>query len=208
MRTNRFRSAVILCSLSTLVLGACRSSTGGEPLVKTDSFTRNTLSLYTIYNTPEAWSMGDGYLVASTAARQSVVIRNRETLTDGWVETETDQAADGGLVLRFQSAGNYYLMAVRDDSHFGYANVEIYRAAGGEFMRIGGPKDVVFNPGVRNTFRFEASGTLLTGYVNGKPAVQATDVAYTSGGFGLRHDNSREWPEVTSRFDLLRWGRD
>jgi hypothetical protein len=32
-----------------------------------------------------------------------------------------------------------------------------------------------------------------------------TDDTYTSGGFGLRHDNTRGEKGITSRFDLLRW---
>lgn len=204
---NTIRRSLLFCCLSALVLTGCKSSTGGpEPEVTNDAFTSNTLGRYTIYNTPEAWSIADGYLRAGVTAQQSVVIRTGAALANGWVETETDSAADGGLVLRFTGPGNYYLMAIRDDSYFGYANLEIYRAAGGEFTRIGGPVDVPFPPGTRNTFRFQANGSTLTGYMNGSVAVQASDATYASGGYGLRHDNTRGWPNLTSRFDLLRWG--
>lgn len=203
---DTIRRPLLFCSLSVLALAGCGTFLSGGPAAGTDPFTSNTLDQYIIHNTPRAWSVRDGYLTADTAARQSVVIRAGETMADGWVETETDHAADGGLVLRFSSGGGYYLMAVRDDSHFGYANVEIYRAKGREFTRIGGPADVPFPAGTRNTFRFEARGSTLTGYVNGVAVVKAVDTAYASGGFGLRHDNGRQWPAVTSRFDLLRWG--
>jgi hypothetical protein len=202
MRTRKLHLPLILCSLAALA--GCKSSTDGSS-VKTDPFTSGALGAYTIYNTPQAWSIVDGHLAAGTAARQSVVIRKGATLADGWVETQTDHAVDGGLVLRFQSGGNYYLLAIRDDSWFGYANLEIYRVVGGEFTRIGGPADVSFTGVEPGTFRFEAAGTTLTAYMNGLAVLQVSDAAYRSGGFGLRHDNTREWPEITSRFDLLRW---
>jgi hypothetical protein len=201
---DTIRRSLLTCSLSTLALAGC-SFLGGDPVVHTDPFTQNTLDRYVIHNTPQAWSIRDGYLTADTAARQSVVIRAGEVMSNGWVETETDSTGDGGLVLRFSNGGDYYLMAVRDDSHFGWANVELYRAEDGEFTVIAGPLDVLFPVGERNIFRFEASGSQLTGYMNGVPVIRAVDTAYTVGGFGLRHDNTRVWPGVTSRFDLLRW---
>jgi hypothetical protein len=136
---------------------------------------------------------------------QSVAIRKGVTMEDGWVETETDQAADGGLVLRFESEGNYYLLAIRDDSRFGWANLEVYRAWDGEFQRLALPVDLPFPPGARKTIRFEARGNVLTAYLDGVLVLQVTDDTYTSGGFGLRHDNTRGEKGITSRFDLLRW---
>jgi hypothetical protein len=173
--------------------------------VAVDNFDGTSLASYTFYNTTSAWSMSGGYLNASTAARQSVGIRNGATIANGYVETVTDQASDGGLVLRFQSSGNYYLMAIRDDSRFGHANVEIYRASGGSFTRLAGPVDLSFVRGGSKTFRFEASGSTLKAYMDGNVVLQATDGTYTSGGFGVRHDNSRGETGITSRFDLLRW---
>ncbi|HEX2211780.1 MAG TPA: hypothetical protein VHG93_29100 [Longimicrobium sp.] len=49
-------------------------------------------------------------------------------------------------------------------------------------------------------------GGPTTAYLDGVPVLQATDAYYVSGGFGLRHDNTRTWPGMVSRFDLLRWG--
>ena len=180
--------------------------TAAPPSGTADDFSTNTLGNYTIYNTPGAWSISGGFLNADASARQSVVIRNGTSIANGFVETETDQASDGGLVLRFQSSGNYYLMAVRDDSRFGYANVELYRASSGSFTRIAGPVDLTWTRGVRKSFRFEANGSTLKAYVDGAVVLTATDATYASGGFGLRHDNTRGETGITSRFDLLRWG--
>jgi hypothetical protein len=197
------RPALLLCSLCTLT--GCASIFGGGSTT-VDTFGGRALLRYTIHNTPRAWSVADGQLVGGTGAVQSVVIRTGATLADGWVETETDQASDGGLVLRHQGGGDYYLLAIRDDSHYGWANLEMYRAAGGQFERIAGPLDVAFTRGDRKTFRFEARGTTLTAYMDGEPVLRVSDDAYESGGFGLRHDNTHKGPGITSRFDLLRWG--
>ena len=179
---------------------------GTPPSGNEDPFDTNTLGGYTIYNTPGAWSISGGFLNAGPSAVQSVVIRNGVTIADGYVETETDQASDGGLVLRFQSNGNYYLLAIRDDSRFGYANLEMYRASGGSFTRIAGPLDLSFARGVNRTVRFEASGSTLKAYLDGAVVLQATDATYASGGVGLRHDNTRGEANITSRFHVLRWG--
>ncbi|HEX2211781.1 MAG TPA: S8 family peptidase [Longimicrobium sp.] len=177
-------------------------------VVSVDNFDGTSLGNYTLYNTASAWSMSGGWLNAGTSARQSVAIRNGATIANGYVETETDQASDGGLVLRFQSNGNYYLMALRDDSRFGHANIEIYRASGGSFTRIAGPVDLTWIRGVRKSFRFEGSGSTLRAYVDGAVVLTATDGTYTSGGFGVRHDNTRAEAGITSRFDLLRWANN
>jgi hypothetical protein len=197
---------LLLSPLFALALGGCSLFTGsGDGPVDTFN-SSSSLERYTIHNTPGAWAVADGKLYADTAARQSVVIRKSAQLTDGWVETESDAATDGGLVLRFQGSGNYYLLAFRDDSQFFYANVEMYRAVGGQFVNIAGPVDIPWNPGTRRTFRFEAEGSTLSAYVDGVRVLQATDPTYATGGFGLRHDNTRQWPDVVSRFDVLRWG--
>jgi hypothetical protein len=172
----------------------------------TDDFNTNSLGQYTIHNTPHAWSISGGRLHASTAAQQSVVIRNGLSMTNGWVETETDNVSDGGLVLRFQSSGNYYLLAIRDDTHFGWANLEVYRAQGGAFTRIGGPMDIYFARGLKRKIKFEASGQWLRVYVDDLVHMTVNDATYTSGGAGLRHDNTRGWAGITSHFDVFRWG--
>jgi hypothetical protein len=46
---------------------------------------------------------------------------------------------------------------------------------------------------------------VLTAYVDGLVEFQLRDGTYTSGGFGLRHDNTDGFEGVSSRFDVLRW---
>jgi hypothetical protein len=170
-----------------------------------DTFGTNTLGSYTIYNTSGAWSISGGYLHADTTARQSVVIRNGVTFTDGYVQTVVDSIRDGGLVLRFQSSGNYYLLAIRDDSLFGYANLQIYKAVGGAFTELTDQIDVDFTPGDEHEVSFGAAGNVLKAYYDGVVVATATDNTYSSGGVGLRADNTRGWNNVTSRFDNFLW---
>jgi hypothetical protein len=172
-----------------------------------DTFDSNTLSSYTIYNTPGAWSIttADGFLRADTTARQSVVIRNGVTFTNGYIQTTVDSIRDGGLVLRFQSSGNYYLLAIRDDALFGYANLEIYKAVGGVFTSLSDQIDVTFNPGTEYEISFGASGNVLKAYHDGVVVATVTDNTYSSGGIGLRADNSRGWNNVHSRFSNFLW---
>jgi|GEM_PF-3285177 len=170
-----------------------------------DTFDSNTLSSYTIYNTSGAWSISGGYLHADTSARQSVVIRNGVTFTKGYVLTTVDSIRDGGLVLRFQSTGNYYLLAIRDDSLFGYANLEIYKAVSGVFTPLTDQIDVDFTPGDEHEVAFGANGNTLKAYFDGVVVATVTDNTYSSGGVGLRADNTRAWTTVHSRFDNFLW---
>lgn len=169
----------------------------------TDNFNdAGSLNNYTLINTPEAWSVSSGHLVAGGGARQALALRNGVNLVNGWVETKTDQAADGGLVLRAQSATSYYLLAIRDDSRFGYANIEIYKALNGAFTPLSQQVDISFPVGTQKTIRFEASGTTLKAYVNGSLVAQASDASFTSGQVGLRA-NGRDGESLVSRFDLF-----
>ncbi|HEY0024320.1 MAG TPA: hypothetical protein VGB24_15495 [Longimicrobium sp.] len=169
----------------------------------TDNFNdAASLNNYTLINTPEAWSVSGGHLVAGTGARQAIALRNGVNMVNGWVETKTDQAADAGLVLRAQSASSYYLLAIRDDSRFGHSNIEIYKALNGTFTPLTQQVDLSFPVGTQKTIRFEASGTTLKAYVNGSLVAQASDASFTSGQVGLRA-NGRDGESLVSRFDLF-----
>lgn len=170
-----------------------------------DLFNENSLGSYTLYNTPGAWSVQNDQLVSNATAQQSVAIRNGVYQTSGYVETASSQIPDGGLVLRFVDADNYYLLAVRDDSRYGYANLEFYRVVGGVQTRIGNTvSDIYWPAGVRRTVRFEALGSSLRAYVDGMSEAEVWDETFTAGGVGLRH-NSAYGENLTSRFDLFRW---
>ena len=168
------------------------------------AFTSGDLANFTIYNTPGAWSINNGHLVASNAARQSVAVRAGVVMGDGWVETETSRMADGGLALRVQNASNYYFLAIRDDGHYGHANLEIYRVQSGVQTRLGTVADISFPVGTKKRFRFEATGTTLKAYVDGSVVRQVTDATFSSGGLGVRANNSTSL-DLQSWFSVLRW---
>jgi hypothetical protein len=173
----------------------------------TDNFNdAGSLNNYSFFNTPEAWSVVNGHLVAGSGARQATALRNGVTIQNGWVETRTDQVADGGLVLRAQNLNSYYLLAIRDDSRFGHANIEIYKAVNGVFTSLSGQIDISFPVGTQKTIRFTASGSTLTAHVNGSQVAQATDGSYTSGTLGLRA-SGRDGETLTSRFDVFSFGQ-
>lgn len=172
----------------------------------TDPFVDNTLPSYARYHTPGAWSISGGRLTADTTAFQSLVIRNGLTIGNGWVETESANVGDGGLVLRMQDSANFYLLAVRDDSRYDYANIQIYEFVNGVETPLTGQLDILWPAGTTRTVRFEASGTTLSAYVDGALVEQVTDGTYASGGAGLRA-HSAVGENLTSRFDLFRWYR-
>ena len=216
---TRLLSAAILalglgaCSDELTTLGAAPARAPGAPLKLLaggvpgqDSFAVNSLSSYTIYNTPGAWSVSGGYLRADGTAVQSVMIRNGISFSDGYIEAFADSVVDGGLVLRFQSTGNYYLLAIRDDSRYGHANIEMYKAVSGAFTRLGSRLDISWTPGVTKNVRFEAEGTTLKAIVDTVTVLQVTDATYTAaGGVGVRHDNTHGYSGVRGRFDLIKW---
>lgn len=161
---------------------------------------------YTAYSDDGiAWRLGDR-ISGEGYANQSVLIRDGAALGDGWVETATGHADDGGLVLRFQDNSNYYLLAIRDDAGpepRGAGNLKVYRRDGGRFRELWSA-DVAWPRGERRTVRFEAEGSLLNVYLDGELIGSVVDSApLPAGGFGLRHHGgSQEW---TTRFDAFRW---
>jgi hypothetical protein len=220
---RHLRTGLLAAAILTLGLAACNDGltnpgtasthaprgprailAGGVP--GQDSFAVNSLSSYTIYNNPGAWSISGGYLRADSTAVQSVVIRNGISFSDGYIEAFADSVVDGGLVLRFRSTGNYYLLAIRDDSRYSQANIEMYKAVNGAFTRLGTRQDISWTPGVTRNVRFEAEGTTLKAIVDTVVVLQVTDNTYTAaGGVGVRHDNTHNYSGVRGRFDLIKW---
>ena len=202
-----------------LLAGACESTTDSnptppEPAVTEDSFNSNTLSSYTVstdggFN----WVIENGTLVGTGPAIQSVLVRNGVTMTNGWVETTTSHADDGGLVLRYQHGGDYYLLAFRDDgapAPRGMLNLALYHRNNGdydEFWR----KDISWPRGSARTIRFQAEGSVLRVFVNGvlegevipAPAINDPFPYSGQGSIGVRHyGDTSTWRTV---FDVFRW---
>lgn len=202
-----------------LLVSACKSGTGADPNdtppVTEDSFDTNTLfSNYTHYSDgSEGWQIANGVLTSTGSADQSVLVRNGVTMTNGWVEAVSDRADDGGLVLRFASPTNYYLLAFRDDSApepRGQRNLAIYHHVGLAYDEIWNT-DITWARGTARTIRFEADGPTLRVYVDSvaigavTPSPQNNDQSPYAGpgGVGVRASGlSQAW---ASTFQTLRW---
>lgn len=180
-----------------------------RPVAALDTLVTAVLEPWTGYSDRGlAWWLGDDSEVAGDgAAIQSVLIRNREALLNGWVEAVTTHADDGGLVLRFQDNLNYYLLAIRDDAApwpRGEENLKIYKRMNGDFLELWST-DVDWSRGDARRVRFEADGDRLSVFLDGALIASVVDERpFGAGGFGVRHYGaSREW---MSRFNTFSWG--
>lgn len=188
-----------------------------EPRHRTgeDEFDRNTLPFYQQRSDGGShWAILDGTLVATGPAMQSVLLRNDAAFADGWVETVSSRADDGGLVLRARENGDYYLLAFRDDGApdpRGALNLALYHHVGPEYREMWN-LDVPWLRGSRHTIRFEAVGDRLRVYWDGERRADILagkrlnePAPYSGPGrAGLRHYGAdARW--ITS-FDVFRWG--
>lgn len=178
-----------------------------RPAVSAD--TTSVLGAWTMYSDEGlAWKLGDdGEVSGEGRAIQSVMIRSGGTMRDGWVETTTAHADDGGLVLRFQDNLNYYLLAIRDDASpwpRGQENLKIYKRVHGSYLELWSA-DVEWKRGDTRRVRFEARGDRLHVYLDDAPLATVIDeMPFPAGGFGLRHyGGSEAW---TNRFASFAWG--
>lgn len=172
-----------------------------------DDFDANTLGSYTAHAGAGTWAISNGVLTGSGASGNALLTRNGVSLADGWVETLTNHAEDAGLVLRLQGDGRYYLLAIRDDVWpYPYAgrNLELFRM-GGVFAVPLRQYGLAWAPGTWPTIRFQAVGSTLSVYVDGRLIFTAEDAGIPGpGGLGVRHRGADA--ASTNRFLSLRWG--
>lgn len=202
--------------IALLALAACHDATGPapDPNAGRDDFDANTLARYTPYSGEgSSWGIADGQLQSFGPLDQGVLIRNGTRFADGWVETVSSRADDGGLVLRFLTGRDYYLLAFRDDATAagaGAPNLEIYRHVNGTFVRLW-MGDVEWTRGGEHRIRFQATGNHLAASFDGVQvgSVTATTgvndpIAYTGpGGAGVRSSGaSAAW---RTYFESLAW---
>lgn len=134
-------------------------------------------------------------------------------MTDGWVEAVSQRADDGGLVLRYLSGSDYYLLAFRDDqapAPRGAYNLAIYHHFGWEYRELW-HGDVRWPRGSSHAIRLAAEGRRLRAYFDGELAGEVTlareandPVPYFGrGGIGVRsYGLDSSW--VTT-FAAFRW---
>ena len=185
-----------------------------EPGDGEDRFDGPDLEAYTEFSDGgESWRLAGGSLLATGPAIQSVLVRNRLQIADGWVETESARADDGGLVLRFRAEDEYYLLAFRDDAApapRGTYNLAMYHKYGGEYRELW-RADVRWPRGTSHAVRFEADGPFLRAWFDGRLVGQVTSSPEVNdprpyrgwGRVGLRHYGSdATW---VTKFTTFRW---
>ena len=167
--------------------------------------TRESLERYQAYSDgAEKWTVLGGSLLGIGPADQSVLIRRRATMADGWVEAVSSRADDGGLVLRFRAPDDYYLLAFRDDAApapRGTYNLALYHHVGREYREIR-RADIRWTRGTSRTIRFEAEGEPVMDVV---PTPLSNDPAPGTGpgGFGVR--NYGRDPGWITKISTFRW---
>jgi hypothetical protein len=166
------------------------------------------LESWTVYSDEgQPWRVGDdGELAAQGAALQSVLIRDGDTMRDGWVEATIGHADDSGLVLRFQNNENYYLLALRDDASpfpLAWENVKIYKRVDGEWLELW-ETDIEWRRGESRRVRFQADGSRLSVFLDDALAASVVDERpLPAGGFGVRHYGASS--ESVSRYTSFVW---
>lgn len=205
--------AVAVGSAEVTATGVGRSAAARVTVAGTvsgeDPFDTNTLDRYTHHaDVGATWSISGGILAAQGRGEQSVLIRSDVLLQDGWVEAEMDRADEGGLVLRFQDEGNYYLLAVREDgSILGHRNLELFRRTNGQWHLLEYGRDITWSRGTVKRIRFEAVGNRLRGYADDTLVIDVADSGITGRGrVGMRYHDVPETPGTDmARYHLLRW---
>jgi hypothetical protein len=209
--------STLLAVAALAAVSACKSSTGsGDAPTSTDPFdSQSTLAQnYTAYSDgAQNWSVSGGRLIASGANNQSVLIRNGVSFTDGWVEATSTQAADGGLVLRFKNATDYYLLAFRDDSASdirSVRNLALYHHTGSAYHEMW-DANVTWARGTSHVVRFESAGQKFNIYFDGalvaavtpSPGINDPFPTTGAGGVGVRaYGDDTSW---TTFFDSFSW---
>ncbi|HET7234627.1 MAG TPA: hypothetical protein VFJ16_31735 [Longimicrobium sp.] len=202
MTPTPIRRALALLA-GTVLLAACGEDPAApqpDPNRGTDSFDTNTLASYAPYSDAApapSWAVAGGELVGTGVANQAVLVRTGASFVNGYVEATSVRADDGGLVLRFVSPTNYYLLAFRDDSAEaprGQQNLALYHHDGMAYNQMW-TADVSWARGTQHVIRLEASGNLLRVYFDGAlkaeitpgTAVNDPNPSVAAGGVGVRH---------------------
>jgi len=185
--------------LSTELFAVTGSSTG--------SFDGGAFGQFTWYSEGgSGWKLENGQLVGFGFAIQNVLILDGQSATDGWVEATLSSADDGGLVMRFEDADNYVLLAIRDDSapsQFDGQNLKLYLRDDGAFPTLWST-DLTWPRGSERVVRLELAGSTARIYVDGALLAEVPGIPVADGRFGLRHYGDDSGWEV--RYDAFDYG--
>ena len=149
----------------------------------TDGFTTDTLAGYDSGgDVAAAWSISTAApgILTGDGGNQATLLRKTLLAADAVVEVDATEAYDGGIVARWQDNGNYYLLALSDDSGNSPGhNLILYRRAAGVFTWLASA-DVAWARGTKATIALEVIGSTLRVLFNGSEVIApVTDTGIT-----------------------------
>lgn len=164
-----------------------------------DTFELDSGSEYTyLGDSVGSWVIAGGKVTWSgPLSGQSIMLRNGP-VADGWVEVESNELSDGGLVTKVADSNNYLLDVFADNFYTrGY-----YRSTG-TFNQVGNQdvsaQHVRLARGMNNMCRVELVGDKMYSWVNGWLEGAWAVPSYAAGKFGLRASNT------PTSYNELRW---
>lgn len=124
-------------------------------------------------------ALGQSAAGTAVATRGSTAWTGVDVRVTGVVSATTGSGAAFGVLARVKDASNHYALVLRDAN-----KAELRRVSGGKSKVIAGAV-VKAATGKPFTLRLVASGSALTGYVNGTQVLTATDGTFAAGAVGL-----------------------
>ena len=151
-----------------------------------DLFDTNQLSTEYVSggDTPATWAVSGGIL-STASGTNATLLKTGLTLADGEIIVNSDQAFQGGIVVRHVDNNNYYMLYLCDDSGGTPAgNFRIQRRVAGVFTQLA-TANLLWTRGVSINIRFTFRGSLIEAWFNGVRVLSVVDTNFTTGGVGL-----------------------
>ena len=132
------------------------------------------------------WATGNSRLEGSATGAQSLLIRGNFFAQDVDFFTTMDQAGDSGVVARVQDSNNYYLLAIRDNTHQAADGLQVYKRVAGTFTSLGSAT-ITWVRGDSHKIHFTLVASRLQVYFDNILQISIIDTTYAgSGRIGFR----------------------
>lgn len=182
--------------LLPLILAACQTSlvtdltvpSGG--ILYKDDFLDPTSGWPTLVNTAGIETYSDGsYRIQVNIPQYDLWAVPGQNFQDVRVEADATRLSGPeanrlGLICRYRNPANFYFFIISSDGYYA-----IGKTLNGTDSLLG-QQMMVFSPAIvqgagPNHFRFDCSGTSLTGYINGQVLASTSDGEFSQGDAGL-----------------------
>lgn len=130
-----------------------------------------------------------GGVLSYSGGTQATLLKKDLLLQDCEIEVNCDQAEYGGIIARHQDNGNYYLLALIDDSSVAPNNFDLYKRLGGTFTSLA-TANVTWPRGTAKQIRLTFYGSRIEAYFDGVKVISVNDTTFTGGGVGLRNSGA------------------